>query len=125
MDNPHVEIKGLNRLVRDLKRLSGDVVIEIRAVNLDLAGDVAATGRSLAPKRTRTLAGDVRAGATQRSGVVRAGRARIPYAGPIHFGWPARNITAQPFLWLAVARHRAEIERRWTQALTTLVERIN
>ena len=28
-----------------------------------------------------------------------AGRAAVPYAGPIHWGWKARNIRAQP--WIA------------------------
>jgi hypothetical protein len=30
--------------------------------------------------------------------VVRAGGARLPYGGPIHWGWPARHLAAQPFL---------------------------
>ena len=31
------------------------------------------------------------------------GRASVPYAGAIHWGWPARNIRAQPFLTNAAA----------------------
>ena len=27
-----------------------------------------------------------------------AGGASLPYAGPIHWGWPARRIEAQPFI---------------------------
>jgi hypothetical protein len=44
-----------------------------------------------------------------------AGRASVPYAPPIHWGWPARNIAAQPFVsqaaqatesqWLPVYLH--------------------
>jgi hypothetical protein len=30
--------------------------------------------------------------------VVSAGGARLPYAGPIHWGWPSRGIAAQPFI---------------------------
>lgn len=27
-----------------------------------------------------------------------AGRASVPYAGPIHYGWPAHGIEANPFV---------------------------
>jgi hypothetical protein len=49
--------------------------------------------RRTAPARSPPPAG--RAG--QTAAVVRAGRASVPYAGPIHWGWPSRHITAQPF----------------------------
>jgi hypothetical protein len=38
-----------------------------------------------------------------------AGRASVPYAGPIHWGWPARNISANPFLSNAAV----ESQPRW------------
>jgi len=41
---------------------------------------------------------------------VQAGRASVPYAGPIHWGWPARNIEPQPFLTDAAVA----TEPRWT-----------
>src|SRR5690625_8028143 len=40
---------------------------------------------------TGTLAGTLRAGRGKTKAVVRAGSAAVPYAGPIHYGWPARN----------------------------------
>ena len=35
---------------------------------------------------------------TKRQAVVTAGRASVPYAGPINYGWPARNIAPSHFM---------------------------
>lgn len=72
---------------------------ELKATNASVAGVVASAGRAGAPVGpTGRLAASVRPGATKTMAVTRAGFARVPYAGPIHWGWPKRNITAQPFL---------------------------
>jgi len=42
-----------------------------------------------------------------RVAVARAGGARVPYAGVQHYGWPARGITAHPFLTQAVQATRS------------------
>ncbi|GAA0898703.1 hypothetical protein GCM10009551_107070 [Nocardiopsis tropica] len=62
----------------------------------------------------------MRTGATQRAGVVRAGRASVPYAGPIHWGWEARGIRAQPFLSDAARSSEAA----WLQVYDAHIDRI-
>jgi hypothetical protein len=64
---------------------------------------------NLAPHRSGRLVGNIRAGATQKAAFVRAGGARVPYAGPVHWGWPKRNITANPFMTKAAQ----QTEPRW------------
>ena len=44
-----------------------------------------------------------------RAGIQAGGRGLEPYAGPIHFGWRARNIEPQPFLYDALDDRRGEI----------------
>lgn len=54
---------------------------------------------TLAPKVTGTLAGNVRAGSAKTKASVAVGsKARVPYAGPINFGWPRRNISPSLFM---------------------------
>lgn len=79
---------------------------------------VAAAAR--APRRSGKLAGSIRPGATQKAGVVRAGRASIPYAGVIHWGWPGHNIAAQPFLTEAAAA----TESTWSDLYWAELQRV-
>ena len=75
---------------------------------------------AMAPHRSGTLAGSVRGNQAKTMAAVRAGGARVPYAGPIHWGWPRRNIAAQPFL--VDAAHVTE--PTWTKFYLREVERI-
>lgn len=113
-----VHVDGVDRLKRTLRKAGHDVS-QFKEANRAAASVVSGAATGTAPKgRTGKLAASVRAGATQKAGVVRAGRKSVPYAGPIHWGWPRRNITAQPFLsasarateseWMAVYNKHIE-----------------
>lgn len=66
------------------------------------AGDlVVGAARGRAPKRSGVLAASLFP-VVSATGVTVS--SRLPYAGPIHWGWPARRIAAQPFLVDAAAR---------------------
>lgn len=84
-----VQIEGARQLRATLKRAGGDLQ-DLRAANRRAATTVVPAAAALAPKRSGALAASVRAGATTRAGVVRAGKKRVPYAGPVHWGWPSR-----------------------------------
>lgn len=116
MPKAQLEVRGARRL-RATLRAAGDDLSDLRDVHRSVAGLVA--GATAPPRRTGRLAATVRPAGTKTAAVVRAGFATVPYAGPIHWGWPARGITAQPFLsdaatatepaWQAV--YFAELER--------------
>lgn len=92
-----VRVEGARQLRRTLKR-AGDDLGDLKDAN-KRAGDIVANAASRsAPRRSGALAGSLRASRAAASATVRGGGARIPYANPIHWGWPARNIKAQPFL---------------------------
>lgn len=115
---PALRVEGLARLQRTLKR-AGEDVSELKELNRAAAAIVAPVARSTAPVRSGRMAASVRTGATMRAGIVRVGSKGVPYAGPIHYGWPSRKIKPQPFLtdaakatesrWFAV--YRAGIEK--------------
>lgn len=103
---PMLQIEGQKELRRTLKA-AGDDLSDLKAAHKE-AGDIAAAGsKPLAPVgATGGLAGSIRPGATKTQAVIRAGKARVPYAGPIHWGWPARGI--EPHAFLADGAKRTE-----------------
>lgn len=125
MSDPAVEIVGLNRFVRQLKKLEPDLLDELKGANKDLASTVESTARGLVPNRSGALSSSLRSSGTARSGVVRAGKARVPYAGPIHFGWARRNIAPNPFLWTALDRRRGEVEARYLAELERITAKVD
>ena len=94
---PMVEVEGARQLRKTL-RAAGDDLEDLKAANQQAASIAATAAKAGAPRVSGTLAGDIRASGTKTAGIVRAGRKKIPYAGPIHWGWPARGIEAQPYM---------------------------
>lgn len=118
MARPQVEVKGAKELRKQLKA-AGDDLGDLKATHKKVAQIVEFDALQLAPVVTGGLVGSIRASGTQTSAIVRAGRKSVPYAGPIHWGWPARNITAQPFL---VDAQEAKYED-WMQEYTQMVDK--
>lgn len=116
-----IKVEGVRDLLRTLKQVRPELNIEIKEANKELAEDLVPVARAKARRLTGKLAGSVRAGASQRSGFVRAGGARVPYAGPQHFGWPRRGISPNPFLWDALDSRRAVIEREYVERVRKIV----
>jgi len=123
---PGVSVADLNKFTRKLKQYEG-AVEDLKAAHKSAANLVAATARPLVPTRTGRLAGTLRTGATNRGGRVAAGRKAVPYAGPIHFGWPNRPdrakgwrggpIRPNPFIYDALDRRRGDVERQFERYL--------
>lgn len=118
MARPQVEVKGAKELRKQLKA-AGDDLADLKATHKKIAQIVEFDALQLAPVVTGGLVGSIRASGTQTAAIVRAGRSTIPYAGPIHWGWPARNITAQPFL---VDAQEAKYED-WMGEYTQMVDK--
>lgn len=62
------------------------------------AEPVLASARSAVPIVTGALLDTIRVEPDDGGSAVVAGSSTVPYAPPIHYGWPDRNIDAQPFL---------------------------
>jgi len=102
MARPTVEIEGLNKLLRALEKLDDEAKQSFKDVGGRVGKLVAEQGREEAPVRSGALRDTIRAANTGRGAKVRAGSKRVPYAGPIHFGWRKRNIEPNNFLYRAV-----------------------
>jgi hypothetical protein len=102
-----VRAEGLRRLRADLKQL-GDDLGDLKDANARAAQLVATAAAARAPRRTGRLAGSVRGNRAAGRATVVAGRASVPYAGPIHYGWPAHGIEPHPFVIDAAQATEAE-----------------
>ena len=117
------DIVGLREVQRDLRKLGDDTKTEMKDTHKAAAEVVVLGAKRLVPYRTGALANSIRALASNTSGRVRAGSASVPYAGPIHFGWPARRIAPQPFIYDAMDQRVDEIRGLYDQRINELIEK--
>lgn len=117
------EIIGLREVQRDLRKLGDDTKTEMKGTHKEAAEIVVMGAKRLVPYRTGALAASIKALATQSSGRVRAGSASVPYAGPIHFGWPARAIKPQPFIYDALDSRVDDIRRIYADRIDELINK--
>lgn len=115
----HVRIKGLRKTLRHLEQSGADAQ-DMRDLMFDLGSIVVKAAQP--PEVSGTLGATVRAGRGKTKAVVRAGGAKAPYAGVVHYGWPARGITAQPFLTDALQRNRAHVFRELDRGLAEILK---
>lgn len=92
-----VRVTGLNKVVRDLQAL-GLELDDLKDAFAGIAADGARLAAGFAPKRSGALAASIRGNRAKNKAVVAAGRARVPYAGPINYGWRKRRIAPALFM---------------------------
>lgn len=91
---PAVKLEGVSRLVRTLREAEGKLD-DLKDVNAKIATLAAVAIAAEAPRRSGRLAASVRGNRAARRATVSAGRASVPYAGPVHWGWPRRRPPAK------------------------------
>lgn len=123
-----VRIEGHREVRRRIRQITDDLDQkaakgELKRINQEAAELVAMRAEMLVPVRSGRLRDTIRAAGTQKSGRVRAGFKRVPYAGPIHFGWASRGIVPQPFLYQALDQRRLEVFLHYDQQLESLIKK--
>lgn len=94
-------VTGLREVIRNLEKIGADVA-DMKEVFISIGDMVRADAAALAPKTTGRLAASIKPTKTKNKAAVRAGSARVPYAGAINYGWPRRHIGARNFLQRAI-----------------------
>jgi HK97 gp10 family phage protein len=117
------QIEGLREVQKALRDMGGDLLNEMKPTHLKAAEIVVPAAKQLAPVRSGRMAASIRAAAVRSGGRVRVGNSSVPYAGPIHFGWPARRIKPQPFVYEALDPRRDEVAEVYAKRLNELVVR--
>lgn len=92
-----VKVEGLNQTLTALQRFGVDAA-DLKDAMAEISAEGARLASSFAPTRSGRLAGSVRGNKAKAKAIVIAGRARVPYAGAINYGWPRRNIKPALFM---------------------------
>lgn len=116
-----VRVEGLRSLRSDLRAISRGADRELGRATKEVANRVIVpTARREAPRVTGRLAARTVAGVRGDKTVIRN---PLPYAAPIHWGWPGRGIEPSPFIPDAVEQHSEEWTEELGDAIDTLARR--
>ena len=115
------QVEGVAEVRRALRKMQ-DGTADLKAIHAEAAKDVADTAKTIVPRgASGKLGASIRSTGQAGQGVVRAGKAAVPYAGPIHFGWPKHHIAPRPFLYEAADRRADEVKERFITGLNKLI----
>lgn len=149
---PSVRVVGLRQFTKELKLLGDEAISELKEAHEAAAKIVYETAKPMAPvhgarsvisgrpywrpgpqQAPGTLASTLRYSGTQRGGFVRGGRKLVPYAGPVHFGWPSRPDVAKrwyggpikpnPFIFDALDERREEVAVAFERYIDALINK--
>ena len=84
-------------MVRDLQKVGVDVA-DLKETFGDIAKEGANLAARYAPVQSGKLRKSIRGNKAKNVARVLAGRARVPYAGPINYGWKVRGIPPARFM---------------------------
>lgn len=102
-----VRVHGLRETVRSLERF-GVEVKDLKNAFKRIGTLIKDDAQTRAPSVTGRLSNSIRPSNAKNKAIIRAGGARVVYAGVIHYGWPGHNISPQPFLEEAVEANQKE-----------------
>ena len=117
-----VKVKGLREVVRSFNQYEG-AIDDLKEANAKIGQKVSQSAIATAPKLSGTLASTIRPNRAKNNVQIKAGGARVPYAGVIEYGWPAHNIEAQPYLRRAAWDNRSYVIDQYSANLESLKRR--
>tara|TARA_R110002020_G_scaffold8879_5_gene35652 strand:- start:427 stop:819 length:393 start_codon:yes stop_codon:yes gene_type:complete len=129
MAKPAVDVQGGRELRRKFKE-AGDDMADLKELHRRLADDVAGTAKTKVPVRTGRLRNSIRGSGTKTAARVRVGNNRksgpsaVPYAKPIHFGWAAKNIKPQPFIFEALDERRQDVINAYNDQVRQIIRQV-
>lgn len=118
-----IAVEGLRETVRNLQKAG----VEIEDLK-DVMGGIAAEASDIitadAPSKSGKLRQSVRGNRAKGKAVVISGRARVPYAGAINYGWRARNIEPARFMQAADKVMDEKAPEMLEQGISEMLEKI-
>ena len=123
MAGRQVSVEGARELRKALKTVGDEAKAGLKETNLEVAEIVARAAVTKVPAQSGALRETIRAAGAQTRASVKAGFKKVPYAGVIHFGWPARNIAPQPFLYDALDSRRGEVVDAYKSGMADLLKK--
>jgi phage gpG-like protein len=114
-----VRVEGARQLRASMKRAGLDLG-DLADAHAAAAGIVVREAPHWIHNKSGNLADSIRAGHAKTRAVVRAGGSKVPYAGVLEWGWPARHIRPKPYLTTAAVT----TEPQWTAVYKSAVDKI-
>lgn len=108
-----VHIEGLREMTRAMEKAGVDVE-ELKDVMGDIAAEASRVMQGFTPTKSGALRASIRGNRAKGKAVVTAGKAKTPYAAPIFYGWPKRNIKGSK----TIERTDAVMDDRVAEMLT-------
>lgn len=109
--------EGVAELIKQVRALDDDLIT--KQVNKAAAEVVEDAARPKVPFRSGKLRSSLRSSGTKTAGVVRAGRASVPWAGPVHFGHFDRAqggfVRPTPFLYDAADERGEQVRKAYAR----------
>lgn len=126
-----VRVIGLRQVVRTLERY-GVEASDLKAAFKRIGTMVGNEAKGLAPQLSGALANSIRPSNTKNRSIVRAGSAKVPYAGVVHYGGGVsrgsrgpHNISPHPFLTDAVENKQAAAIDAMEDELNALIRKLD
>lgn len=126
-----IKVEGLREAIKDLQALGAEKS-EFVEINLEAAEILMSAARPLIPVRTGNLANSMRASKTANYAQIALGKAKVPYAGPVHWGWfydrknfIQKNIKPALFMPRALKANFERIMAHYDSAMQRLLNKYN
>jgi hypothetical protein len=119
-----ITVEGIKQVTDSLKKLNKDLESNIE-LNKELSTTLSQKASAMAPVLTGALASSVKGNPSAEKAQILAGSAAVPYAGVIEYGWPDRNIDAQPYLNPAVNDNMGYIIEKYSDSIQKAIKQYN
>ena len=116
-----ITVNGIKEVTDSLKKLNKDLESNIE-LNKELSTTLSQKASAMAPVLTGALASSVKGNPSAEKAQILAGSAAVPYAGVIEYGWPDRNIDAQPYLNPAVNDNMGYIIEKYNDSIQKAIK---
>lgn len=117
-----VELNGVKEVQAALNKI-GSSLENLTDLNKDLGSDLSKKASAKAPKLTGALSASIGFTATQDKAQIYAGSETVVYAGVQEYGWPEKNIKAQPYLRPAVYDNLKLIINKYEEYIANIVKK--
>ncbi len=124
MAEAEITITGVKEVKDTLNKLGRDLESNIE-LNKELSTTLSQKASAMAPRLTGALASSVVGNPSAEKAQILAGSAAVPYAGVQEYGWPLRNIQAQPYLRPAVNNNMGYIIEKYNDSIQKAIKKYN
>lgn len=101
-----IRVDGARELRSTMRKAGVEITEDLKATHREASDTVISRAREIVPVAPANMSSAIpgllrdslRPGATKTAAIARAGKKRVPYANPIHWGWFKRNIRPSLFL---------------------------